>query len=226
MPYPLQSSRVRTHRTHARAAALALALVAASASACGGQAGAPATSPAPAPRPAQSVGPMDISGQRVLILPVQSVSGTGGTRADATREVVFALGERNDRVHWVSPDQLRSALQRSPGYADDPDVLPSDAFKHHRERYIVEPLGGLLRRYSALMDTRMVLIPQSAQWIPNADGSAGGVIRMAAVVIDTRTANVVWYGEADGQPRPAPDAGALATAAASLAAHLLVPGGS
>jgi hypothetical protein len=124
----------------------------------------------------------------------------------------------------VEPDQLRSALRRSPGYADDPDVLPSDAFRHHHERYVVEPLGGLLRRYSALMDLRLVMILQSAEWLPAAAPDAGGAVRMAAVVVDTRTGNVVWYGEADGQRRDSPDAAALATAAAALAGRMLVPG--
>jgi hypothetical protein len=214
--------RISIRRPLLRAVPLAL-VVAALASACGGQTPPPAAAPAPAPapRPAQSVGPMDIGGQRVLVLPMQVTSGIPQTRADATREALFALGERNDRVHWIPPEQLRSALQRAPGYADDPDVLPSDAFRHHRERYVVEPLGGLLRRYSALMDTRLALILQSAEWLPAAAG--GGTIRMSAVMIDTRTGNVVWYGDADGQQRPEPDAAALATAASALAGRMLVP---
>ncbi|HSU13267.1 hypothetical protein [Longimicrobium sp.] len=213
-------TRRPTRRTRLAPRALLLAL-AALATACGGQAP-PAAAQAPTPRLAPTVGPMDISGQKVLVLPVQSVSGIPQTRADATREALFALAERNARVRWVDPDMLRSALRRSPGYADDPDFLPSDAFRHHHERYVVEPLGGLLRRYSALMDTRMALILQSAEWLPAAAG--GGAVRMAAVVVDTRTGNVVWYGEADGANRPEPDAAALASAASALAGRMLVPG--
>ena len=218
--HPSASDR-RAPRRSLAARALILALVAI-APACGGRATPPANGPAPTPQLGESVGPMDISGQRVLVLPVQSVAGVPQTRADATREVLFALGERNARVRWIEPEQLRAALRRAPGYADDPDILPSDAFRHHRERYVVEPLGGLLRRYSALMDTRLVLIPQSATWIPAAAGDGSGTVRMAAVVIDTRTGNVVWYGEADGPQRPAADASALPGAAAALAARMLV----
>ncbi|HEX8903250.1 MAG TPA: hypothetical protein VF771_00250, partial [Longimicrobiaceae bacterium] len=202
--------------------ALALAAMAL-ACACGGQAR-PAAGPAPAPPPAQSVGPMDIAGQRVLVLPVQQVAGVPQSRADATREVMFALTERNARVRWITPDDLRAALRRSPGYADDPDVLPNDAFRHHRERYVVEPLGGLLRRYSALMDARLALVLQSAQWLPAAAPDSGGFVRMSAVLVDTRTGNVVWWGDADGPRRPAPDASALPAAAGVLAARMLVPG--
>ena len=216
----MSDRRPSRRRLAGRALILALAAIA---PACGGRATPPANGPAPAPKLAETVGPMDIGGQRVLVLPVQTVAGVPQTRADATREVLFALGERNGRVRWIEPDQLRSALRRSPGYADDPDVLPSDAFRHHRERYVVEPLGGLLRRYSALMDARLVLIPQSATWLPAAAGDGSGSVRMAAVMIDTRTGNVVWYGEADGPQRPTADASALPGAAAALASRMLVP---
>lgn len=216
------------HRPVSRFAPRALVLAAAAlACACGGRAAppaGPAPAPPPPPPPAQSVGPMDIAGQRVLVLPMQIVSGVPQTRADATREALFALGERNARVRWVDPEQLRAALRRAPGYAEDPDVLPSDAFRHHRERYVVEPLGGVLRRYSALMDTRLVLILQSAQWLAAAAPDSGGAVRMSAVMIDTRTGNVVWWGDADGSRRPAPDASALPAAASVLAARLVVPG--
>src|SRR5690349_12310226 len=107
--------------------------------ACGGQAR-PAEGPAPAPRPAQAVAPMDLGGQKVLVLPVQIAAGVGEPRDEVTREVLFALGERDSRSEWIGPDRLRSALQRAPGYAPDPGVLPSDAYRHHQQRYVIEPL--------------------------------------------------------------------------------------
>jgi len=192
------------------------------AAACGGQAR-PAAGPAPAaaPRPATSVAAMQLAGQKVLVLPLQTASGVGQPRDAVTREILFALGERDAATQWIDPDRLRGALRRSPGYAADPDALPSDAFRHHQERYVVEPLAGLLRRYSALMDVRLVLIPQSAQWLPSADG-ASGVVRLSATMVDARSANVVWWGEADGAPAPQPGPGPVATAAAALAARMVV----
>ena len=195
---------------------LLLALTAA----CGGQAR-PAAGPAPAPRPAQSVAPMQLAGQKVLVLPVQAAAGVGAPREAVTRELLSALGERDTGTQWIEPDRLRAALRRSPGYAQDPDVLPVDAFRHHNERYVVEPLAGLLRRYSALMDVRLVLIPRSAQWLPAADG-ASGAVRLSATMIDTRTGNVVWWGEADGAPAAQPGAAAVASAASALAARMVV----
>ncbi|HET7460709.1 MAG TPA: hypothetical protein VFJ82_05660 [Longimicrobium sp.] len=201
-----------------RALAAALALAA---GACAPRT-APAQSSAPAPKPAQAVAAMELSGQKVLVLPVQAVAGIPQSREDATRELLFALGERDTRTQWLDPERLRSALRRTPGYADDPDALPAESFLHHRERYMQGALGSLVRRYSALMDTRLVLIPQAAQWLPAADGTGGGVIRLSAVMVDARSSNVVWYGEADGQRRPEADAAALATAAAALAQAMVV----
>jgi hypothetical protein len=164
---------------------------------------------------------MQLAGQKVLVLPVQAAAGVGAPREAVTREVLFALGERDAGTQWIDPDRLRTVLRRSPGYAPDPDVLPGDAFRHHQERYVVEPLAGLLRRYSALMDVRLVLIPRSAQWLPSADG-AGGVVRLSATMIDTRSGNVVWWGEADGAPAAQPGPAAVATAASALAARMVV----
>jgi hypothetical protein len=203
------------------AAALALAAGACAPRPAPAQATAP-SSPVPAPKPAQAVAAMDLSGQKVLVLPVQAVSGIPQTRADATRELLFALGERDTRTQWYDPERLRAALRRTPGYADDPDALPAESFRHHGDRYMQGGLGLLVRRYSALMDTRLVLIPQAAQWLPAPDSARGGVVRLSAVMVDARSSNVIWYGEADGQPRPTPDAAALATAAAALAQAMVV----
>jgi hypothetical protein len=196
-------------------------VVLALASGCGGQARPPAgPAPAAAPAPATSVAAMQLGGQKVLVLPMQAASGVGQPRDAITREILFALGERDAAVQWIDPDRLRGVLRRSPGYANDPDALPADAFRHHHERYVLEPLAGLLRRYSALMDVRLVLIPQSAQWLPSADGTTG-VVRLSATMIDTRSSNVVWWGEADGTPAAQPGPGPVATAAAALAARMI-----
>ena len=182
----------------------------------------PAQSSAPVPRPAQAVAAMDLSGQKVLVLPAQAAGGIPQSRDDVTRELLFALGERDTRTQWIEPERLRAALRRTPGYAEDPDALPAESFRHHSERYMQGAMGSLVRRYSALMDVRLVLIPRGAQWLPAADSTAGGKVRMSAVMVDARSGNVIWYGDADGEPRPTADGAALATAAAALAARMVV----
>jgi hypothetical protein len=184
----------------------------------------PAASPRPErPKPAEAVSPVDFGGQKVLILPLQASSALPVSREQATAELVFALTERDTRTQWVTPDQLRAALRRAPGFSSaDPAALPNDTYLHHGERYIIEPLAGAVRRFTALMDTRLVLIPREARWMPAADGS-GGHVRMSAAVVDSRSGNVVWFGEADGRASPQADAGSVATAAAALATRMVVP---
>jgi hypothetical protein len=181
------------------------------------------TSPAPARTPAvpaaTAVAPMHVNGQSVLVVPVQALIGVPAGQERATAELLDALGERDDAVKWIGPAALRRSLATSPGFAPDPAHLPSDPFLHHGERYAVEPMAGILRRYTALMDVRLAVVPQAALWIPNPAG--GGRVRMQAVMLDTRSARVVWYGEADGEARPAPDDAALASAAQALAARMI-----
>jgi hypothetical protein len=213
---PHLPTRLATRR---RLAAPTLALLLA---ACGGHTAPPAQAPAPAPvRPANSVSPMDMGGQKVVILPMQSILGLPQTREQVTQEIVYALTQRDTRTQWLPPERLRASLSRAPGYAPDPSALPADPLMHHQERYVVEPLAGLLRRYTAIMDARVILLLREARWLQSPAG-AGGMVRLNAALIDSRSGAVVWWGEADGQPRPQPDPAAIASAAESLAARMVV----
>lgn len=205
---------------------LSLALVVALAG-CGGRAHAGAA-PADAPReppPAVAQAPMDLGGQKVLVLPVQRGSGLSVGLDAATDELAFALRERDTRTQWVMPDALRRALARAPGYAPDPRSLPSDVYAHNQ---MGEPLAGIVRRYTALVDTRLVVIPTSAAFVPMMGGERGHV-RFQVMVVDSRSGAVVWRGAAEGDERvrasgetaAAGDQGAVASAAAALAAKML-----
>ncbi|HEX2188812.1 MAG TPA: hypothetical protein VHG51_07945, partial [Longimicrobiaceae bacterium] len=156
-------------------------------------------------------------------------AGAGGER-DAgeahdrlERELLFALGEREPRATWIAPEVLERALRRSPGFAGSPRTLPADPLVHHRERRAVEPLAGELRRYAALTDVRLVLLPRAASFA-RAEGAAEGRVRIDAALIDARSGDVLWWGEAEGDPRAEADAAALASAAAALAARMASPG--
>lgn len=152
----------------------------------------------------------------MLVLPVQRVDVPGADRASVEAELLFALRERAPRLIWVEPEELRRAVRRSPGFAEDPNLLPSDAFEHHRERRVVEPLAGYLRRYAALTDARLVLLPRAAA--PAGDSAAVGRVEMSAVIVDARSGNLVWWGRATGEET---GAAAVASASAALARAML-----
>lgn len=215
-------------RTFARPRRLALAAallfpLALSGCPAAGSKPAPATSEREAGMPAPSVYPMSLNGQRVLMLPVQAAPGVSAGREAVTAELAFALQDRDPAATWITPDELRRALARAPGYAQDPATLPGDAFLHHRERYIVDPLASVVRRYSALVDARVVILPREARFVPE-PGGEGGRVRIGAVAVDARTGSLIWWGEADGEARPSADEAAVASAASALAARMLTAG--
>ncbi|HEU0016089.1 MAG TPA: hypothetical protein VFQ45_20595 [Longimicrobium sp.] len=194
---------------------LALACVLAAAG-CGGR------RPPGQPAPATSVAPMDLGGQRVLLLPVQASAGLGINREEITRVLVEAITTRDTRTQWITPERLRRSLSQSPTFAPDPAALPNDPYISHGERRVTGPLMDVIRRYMALTEARLVFIPRSAVYLPG-DSVSPGKVRLSAAVVDARTGSLVWWGEADGQPG-APDAPeSIATAARAMAVRLVVP---
>lgn len=194
------------------AAALLLA-----AAACGGR----QQEPSAVPAPPTAVAPMDLGGQRVLILPLQASAGIPGNREDATADLVAALRERDTRTQWIDPARLRRSLAASPTFAPDPAALPNDPYRVHGERRIGGPLADVLRRYMALTEARLVLVPRSAVARPLEDGTV--VVRLDAVVVDARSGLLVWWGEAEGHPGAPGSAGLVPTAAEALAVRMVVP---
>lgn len=182
--------------------------------ACGPPPSAPAA--APEPRPALS-----LTGRRILLLPVQSVSGLpSAVAAEVDAELAFALAERDTGVVWVTPAELRRVLRRSPGVAPDPGRLPDDPLVHQRERRAVEPLAGILRRYAAVTDARWVVLPRSMRAEPGVGSAA--TLRLNAVVIDARTGDVLAEGAGEAVGNPA-DPALLPSVAADLARRIVAP---
>lgn len=198
-----------------RLPALACALLAVLAAACGGK------KPPPGhPAPAVSVAPMDLGGQRVLILPVQASSGLQFNREQITLELVAALRERDTRTQWIDPARLRRSLASSPNFAPDPGALPNDRYEMYGERRIQGGLADAIRRYMALTEARLVVIPRSAILVT--PDSVPAFVRMNVAVVDARTGFVVWYGEADGTPAAPDDRALIVSAAAAMAARLVI----
>lgn len=169
------------------------------------------------PPPHGSSAPLLLSGQRVLVLPLQAAAALPFAAGALENEIVFALAERDARVTWITPDDVRRAARRSPLFATDPDALPTDAMLHHGERRVVEPLAGELRRFSALVDARLVLLPRVS--VQYADG--GEAVRLSAVIVDARSNDVLWWAEMPAPVAEMGDRSRLASLAEELAQRLV-----
>jgi hypothetical protein len=192
------------------------ALFVLAAAACGGK------KPPPGQvAPAVSIAPMDLGGQRVLILPVQASSGLPFNREIITDEIVAAIHARDTRTQWVDPARLRRTLAGSPNFAPDPAALPNDRYEAYGARRIQGGLHDAVRRYMALTEARLVVIPRSATLITPDSGAA--FVRLSAAVVDARTGMLVWWGEADGAPGDPADRALVTSAATALAVRLLIP---
>lgn len=213
----MQTTVVRNAAARRLAPLAPALLLLCAAAACGGKAAPPPGQVAPA----VSIAPMDLGGQRVLIVPVQQSSGLQFNREVVTEEIVAAIRARDSRTQWVDPARLRRSLAQSPNFAPDPAALPNDRYELHGQRRIQGALGDVLRRYMALTEARLVVIPRSA--VLMSPDSAPAFVRLNVAVVDARTGFVVWFGEADGRPAPADDRALIASAAQAMAVRLVVP---
>ena len=180
--------------------------------ACGGTAA--------APQPGQMRGtPPDLRGRRVIVLPVQIVSGVAG---DPDAELSFALNELGRDISWIEEDELADALARSPGVDTRVRGLPVSTFLQAEVRRIGDPLFGHLRRMAALVDADAVLLPVAATYETNKDvvGSAPRV-RLTTALIAPRTGQVLWFGVEEGGEFPREDPRGLASAMDRVARTLL-----
>jgi hypothetical protein len=198
---------------------LLLLLLAGTLAACGGRS-LPAAEDRARPAP-------DLTGRRVMVLPVQTgawrgvpVPGAVLEGAELDAELGFWLPERAPRVQWVLPPELDRALARSPGLGIDLRALAVGSFRRAEVRRIGDPLYGDLRRLNALVDARWALVPVAAAFVetPGADGR----VEVAAALVDTVTGEVLWFGVAGGEAGRLADGAVIATAARALA-RALVP---
>lgn len=133
-------------------------------------------------------------------------------------EILFALEERDPRVTWVGPGELRQALRRAPALAGSPDALPADRLLHHGERRMVEPLASELRRYAAITDVRLVLLTRLAK---SATGGTSAPARLDAALLDARTGDVVWWTQLESEAGLETGRASYANVAARFAQRLL-----
>lgn len=180
----------------------------------------------PAPAPGFGV----LSGQRVLVLPVQYVTRAPGgwiggaanaesAARQADSEIAFALGEESGRAEWITPTRQVEALRSRPSIQVNPYLLSADEARREgrRLRDVRDPLYGEIRMLAALFDTRFAVWPMELYYEPDAEGVEGR-LAIRTFLLDARSGDVLWYGEIGGPGGQDPaTAGALAGAAQAFA---------
>jgi hypothetical protein len=196
-----------------------MGMILAAAVACGGG------GQEPMPTPGFGV----LSGQTVLVLPVQYVQrmsggwvGGAANAQDAARsadtEIAFALHEVSGRATWVTPEQQLDELSRRPSIDVFPYLLSADEARQQGGslRHVRDPLYGEIRMLAALFDARYAVWPM--EFFYEQDREGGGHLAIRTFVLDARSGVVMWYGvvRGDGTQPPA-SPGALAAAAQTFA---------
>lgn len=162
----------------------------------------------PPPAPGESLGVVpDLTGRRVMVLPVQTVEGLPG---DVDAELAFALQSRAAEVDWVMPAELREAVATSPSLDVRLEGLPVAVFLRTEVERVGDPLFGVLRRLGALTGGEVALIPVIARYRPGS-GASPGAVEVAAALLDVRSGYVLWYGVEEGEPGSVTEPAVLAS---------------
>lgn len=174
-----------------------------------------------------------LSGQTVLVLPVQYVQRVPGgwlsgaaNAQDAARsadtEITFALNEVGGRATWVTPEQQMDELSRRPMVEVFPYMLSADEARQQGGslRHVRDPLYGEIRLLAALFGARYAVWPMEFFYEEDPQGG-GGHLAIRTFVLDARAGTVVWYGIVRGDAtQPPASPGALAAAAQTFAVQV------
>lgn len=174
------------------------------------------TAEPPAPGASQGI-PPDLRGRRVMVLPVQLVSGI--QQGDPDAELAFGLTAREPGVDWVLPPEIERALARAPTIDARTRGLPVGAFLAAEVERIGDPLYGQLIRMAALVDGEVALLPVQMQ--AGAATENGRPLQASAALIDVRSGRVLWFGVVEGAPVAPDDPRGLASVMEVLARTVL-----
>jgi hypothetical protein len=208
-----------------RALRLVPAAAVALAAACGPRSASPGATPTPSAAAAPSGALAAYAGHPLAFFPLQRVTGDStGVAADSLRQrfddaVASAARGAGVATGWAMAAELERSARRNPGFVTDPRTLSIGGLASRRpDDEISGALGGELRSAVALHDARFAVVPFLLRVA--ADGGARRAT-VSLVVVDARTARVVWRSEAAGVG--ASDVLATAVAAEHVAALFVAP---
>ena len=149
-------------------------------------------------------------GRQVVVLPAQllSTSGPAGTwdvRPDEApllklldEEIADAFRKRGVRSNWTFAAELIASATRNAGLAGNPLALPVAGIRRIKasDTPLPEPLASNIRTLVSLTNTRYVIMPLETKVDIKAERRKGA---LNLLLIDSRTARVLWAGEVEGQ---------------------------
>jgi hypothetical protein len=166
--------------------------------------------------PSPSANPLQgMVGRQVVVLPVQLVatSGPAGTwdvRPDLfqllpllDQEIADTFRRRGVRNNWTFGEEIVASANRNAGLAGNPRGLPVAGIRRIKasDTPLPEPLASEIRTIVSLTNARYVVMPIEARIEL---GSAQRKASLNLLLIDSRTARVLWTGEITGTPSSDP----------------------
>jgi hypothetical protein len=157
--------------------------------------------------------------RQLLVFPTQYIALPGGGDSwdvsSANQGLVGILDEeladqfrkRGVRSNWVFASQIIESAMRSGGLVIDPRELGAQGIRKIKagDSPLPEPLGSDIRKLVALTNARYALLPIEVH-LDNRNGMRKGTVRM--LLIDTRTARVVWAEDIPSQVQRDPQVAA------------------
>ena len=175
--------------------------------ACGGG-GAPGNGQAPEPEATQPLPTAGIAGQPVAVYPLTLMTaaeelgwhGYLAARREALDRADSIIGallvERSPEVTWVLPAELRRAAARAPGLLTNPDQMATALLRSPRVERIPDPLRSQMRALNGVAADRYAFIPTALIFTRTPDGR--GQAELMLVMGDVRTGLLQWRTVARG----------------------------
>lgn len=163
----------------------------------------------PEPAPALPLPTAGIAGQRVAVYPLTLVTAAEGlgwhpylaARREALDRADSIIGalltERSPEVTWVLPADLRRAAARAPGLLTNPDQMGTAILRSPGIDQIPDPLRSQMRSLNGVAADRYALIPTALVFTRTPDGR--GQAELMLVMGDVRTGVLPWRTVARGE---------------------------
>jgi hypothetical protein len=178
--------------------------------------GCASSAPKEQPTPSPAANPIQgMVGRQVVVLPAQllATSGPAGTwdvRPDQAQllalldqEIADTFRKRGVRSNWTFGEEIVASASRNAGLAGNPRGLPVAGIRRVKagDTPLPEPLASEIRTIVSLTSARYVVLPIETRI------ELSPALRKASLhllLIDSRTARVLWAGEVTGTPSSDP----------------------